>query len=218
MPFRSRCRITLENQHPAQPQRCFYQINYTLTDVPDDAAYFHAQFRRANPQPYGEEFTIVDGIRGHGHYVGTSLGWGVLDDRWWGEGEIKFFLDGDQEFPTICGTGTEDYVGGAYDWSVAGEYRTYTTPFLGMHQVIQPDGHMLNKHRHAMYRFHVLDPIPLPERPARHHPGPWLSSRPGLRWQAVRCSWLARTTSVPWPTGTRPCRPRPSRRFRIGCS
>ena len=159
MPFRRRCRITLENQHPAQPQRCFYQINYTLTEVPDDAAYFHAQFRRANPQPYGEEFTIADGIHGCGHYVGTSLGWGVLDDRWWGEGEIKFFLDGDQDFPTICGTGTEDYVGGAYDWSVAGEYRTYTTPFLGMHQVIEPDGHMLNKHRHAMYRFHVLDPI-----------------------------------------------------------
>ena len=100
MPFRSRCRITLENQHPAQPQRCFYQINYALTDVPDDAAYFHAQYRRSNPQPYGEEYTIVDGIRGHGHYVGTSLGWGVLDDRWWGEGEIKFYLDGDQEFPT----------------------------------------------------------------------------------------------------------------------
>ena len=159
MPFRRHCRITLENQHPAQSQRCFYQVNYTLTDVPDDAAYFHAQFRRTNPVPYAEEYPIVDGIRGRGHYVGTSLGWGVLDDRWWGEGEIKFFMDGDQEFPTICGTGTEDYVGGSYDWRVAGEYRTYTTPFLGMHQVVKPDGHMRNKHRHAMYRFHVLDPI-----------------------------------------------------------
>ncbi len=159
MPFRRHCRITVENTHPAERQRCFYQINYTLTDVPDDAAYFHAQFRRTNPLPLGEVYTILDGIQGRGHYVGTSMGWGVLDDRWWGEGEIKFYLDGDQEFPTICGTGVEDYFGGAFDWAVGDRYVTYTTPFLGMPQVIEPDGRFLAKHRHAMYRFHVLDPI-----------------------------------------------------------
>ncbi|HUU30767.1 MAG TPA: DUF2961 domain-containing protein, partial [Phycisphaerae bacterium] len=86
-------------------------------------------------------------------------GWGINNSGWWGEGEIKFYLDGDGEFPTICGTGTEDYFGGAYDWEVDGQYVTYTTPFLGMHQVLRPDGTYRSQHRHAMYRWHVMDPI-----------------------------------------------------------
>ena len=68
---------------------------------------------------------------GAGHYVGTYLAVGVTNSGWWGEGEIKFFIDDDAEFPTICGTGTEDYFGGAYDWDVDGQYVTYTTPFRG---------------------------------------------------------------------------------------
>lgn len=159
MPFRSHCRITLENLNPTASRVCFYQINYTLTSVPDDCAYFHAQFRRTNPLPHGEVYTILDGVKGEGHYVGTSMGWGINNSRWWGEGEIKFYIDGDTEFPTICGTGTEDYFGGAYDWDVDGHYVTYSTPFLGMPQVLRPDGHYQSQHRHAMYRWHVRDPI-----------------------------------------------------------
>jgi hypothetical protein len=159
MPFRRRCRVTMENLHPAEQKVCYYQVNYTLTDVPDDAAHFHAQFRRVNPLPYGVPYTILDGVLGQGHYVGTSMGWGINNNRWWGEGEIKFYVDGDGDCPTICGTGTEDYFGGSYDWEVEGEYVTYSTPFLGMHQVIRPDGLYRAQHRHAMYRWHVLDPI-----------------------------------------------------------
>lgn len=158
MPFRKRCRMTLENRH--FETICFYfQVNYTLTEVPDDAAYFHAQFRRVNPLPYKEAFTIVDGIKGRGHYIGTAMAWGVNSGGWWGEGEVKFYMDGDSEFPTICGTGTEDYFGGAYDWDVDGEYVTYSGPFLGMHQVLQPDGLYQSQQRFAMYRWHVMDPI-----------------------------------------------------------
>ena len=159
MPFRRHCRITLENVSPTQPGLCFYQINYNLQEVPEEAAYFHAQFRRVNPLPYGEVYTIVDGIKGKGHYVGTVMGWGINNNGWWGEGEIKFYIDGDTDFPTICGTGTEDYFGGAFDWLVDGQYVTYTTPFLGMHQVIKPDGVFNSQHRHAMYRWHIMDPI-----------------------------------------------------------
>jgi hypothetical protein len=159
MPFRRKCRMTLENRHPNRAFSLFYQVNYALDDVPDDAAYFHAQFRRTNPVPYGEEYVILDGAKGTGHYVGTSMGVAVHNDGWWGEGEIKFYLDGDGEFPTICGTGTEDYFGGSYNWEVDGEYVPYTTPFLGMHQVMKPDGLYRAQHRHAMYRWHVLDPI-----------------------------------------------------------
>lgn len=159
MPFKSRCRITVENRHPVITGACFYQINYTLTDIPDDVGYFHAQFRRTNPVPYGEVYTILDGIKGFGHYVGTSMGWSINNSGWWGEGEIKFYLDGDTDFPSICGTGTEDYFGGAFNWDVDSNYTVYTTPFMGMHQVLKPDGLYQSQHRHAMYRWHVMDPI-----------------------------------------------------------
>jgi hypothetical protein len=159
MPFRKRCRITIENINPDKELVFFYQINYTLTDIPDDCAYFHAQFRRVNPLPYKDVYTIVDGIKGQGHYIGTSMGWGINNNGWWGEGEIKFFMDGDDEFPTICGTGVEDYFGGSYNWDVNGKYEEYSTPYLGMHQVDRPDGTYNANHRHGMYRWHVMDPI-----------------------------------------------------------
>jgi hypothetical protein len=158
MPFRTRARLTIENRG-AESFVCFYQINYVLTDVADDAAYFHAQFRRTNPVPFGSVYTLIDGVRGGGQYVGTYLAVGVTNNGWWGEGEIKFFLDDDAEFPTICGTGTEDYFGGAYDWDVDGRYVTYTTPFLGMHQVLEPDGLYRSQMRFGMYRWHIADPI-----------------------------------------------------------
>ena len=159
MPFREHCRVTLENRHPTDTKTIYYQINYTLTEVPEQCAYFHAQFRRVNPVPYKEVYTILDGIVGQGQYVGTAMGWGIHNSGWWGEGEIKFYLDGDGEFPTICGTGTEDYFGGAYDWEVDGQYVPYSTPYLGMHQVLRPDGTYRSQHRHALYRWHVVDPI-----------------------------------------------------------
>ncbi len=161
MPFRKRCRMTLTNiGHEAMT--LYYQINYTLTDVPDDAAYFHAQFRRVNPLPYGEVYTIVDGVRGAGQYVGTSMAWGVNNSGWWGEGEIKFYIDGDDEFPTICGTGTEDYFCGSYNFDVGkerGGYREFTTPYAGLHQVLRPDGLYQSQTRFGMYRWHIPDPV-----------------------------------------------------------
>lgn len=159
MPFRKSCRITLENLHPDREAVCYYQINYTLTDVPEECAYFHARWNRTNPLPYKEDYVILEGVKGKGHFVGCSMGWGINNNRWWGEGEIKFFMDGDGDYPTICGTGTEDYFGGSYNWDVDGEYREYTTPYLGMHQVIRPDGTYQAQHRHAMYRWHIMDPV-----------------------------------------------------------
>jgi len=157
MPFRTQARLTLENRG-TEASTCYYQINYVLSDVPDDAGYFHAQFRRTNPVPYKSVHTVLDGVQGTGQYVGTYLAVGVTNSGWWGEGEIKFFVDDDADFPTICGTGTEDYFGGAYDWNVDG-YISYTTPFLGMHQVLRPDGLYRSQTRFGMYRWHIPDPI-----------------------------------------------------------
>ncbi len=157
MPFRKRCRITMTNI-AEEAMTLYYQINYTLTDVPEDTAYFHAQFRRVNPLPYKEVYTILDGVRGRGHYVGTYMAWGVNNTGWWGEGEIKFYMDGDGEFPTICGTGTEDYFCGSYNFDVGG-YREFTTPYAGLPQVIRPDGVYSSQTRFGMYRWHIMDPI-----------------------------------------------------------
>jgi hypothetical protein len=159
MPFKKSAKITFENIAPAR-RVVYYQINYTLTEVPDNAAYFHAQFRQAKHLPYKEVFTIADGIKGKGHYVGTALSVGLNSaGNWWGEGEIKFYIDGDEEYPTICGTGTEDYFGGSYDWEVDGEYVTYTTPFMGMYAVRQPNRLYNIQQRFSMYRWHIMDPI-----------------------------------------------------------
>ena len=167
MPFRKKCRITMTNIGD-ENMRLFYQIDYALAEVPEDAAYFHAQFRRVNPVPKGEVFTILDGVKGRGHYVGTTLCWGSNSNNWWGEGEVKFYLDGDGEFPTICGTGTEDYFCGSYNFHARDPetnkgdevgYRTFTTPYAGMPQVIRPDGLYRSQMRFGLYRWHIPDPI-----------------------------------------------------------
>ena len=105
----------MENRS-AKPLTIYYQVDYALTQVPANAAYFHAQFRMADRLKAGDVYTLLDGVKGRGQYVGTYLGHGVFSPGWWGEGEIKFFMDGDGEFPTICGTGTEDYFCGAYNF------------------------------------------------------------------------------------------------------
>jgi len=157
MPFRKKCRITMTNIGD-EKMRLYYQVDYTLTEVPDDAAYLHAQFRRKNPTS-GGIYTLLDSVQGRGQYVGTYLAWGVNNNGWWGEGEIKFFLDGDQQFPTINGTGTEDYFCGSYNWDVHGRYTEYLTPYAGLHQVIRPDGLYNSQQRFGMYRWHIQDPI-----------------------------------------------------------
>ncbi|MEF3305827.1 glycoside hydrolase family 172 protein [Paenibacillus sp. GYB003] len=159
MPFRKSAKLTVENIDDKDAV-LYFQVDYTLTDVPEDAAYFHAQWRRSNPVPYKDVHTLLDGVTGRGHYVGTYLAWQSNNTGWFGEGEIKFYMDGDDRFPTICGTGTEDYFGGAWNWEQPkGEYGTYSTPFLGMHQALKPDGLYRSQQRFGMYRWHVMDPI-----------------------------------------------------------
>ena len=160
MPFRQSARITVENLTPDPIPGFFYQINYTLTDVPEDAAYFHVQWRRDNPLPNGHVHTLLDGVRGQGHYVGTYIAWGVNNNGWWGEGEVKFYIDGDSDFPTVNGTGTEDYFGGAWNFEQPeGHYCEFSAPFSGLPQVIRPDGLYSAQQRFGMYRWHIMDPV-----------------------------------------------------------
>lgn len=158
MPFRKHCRITIENINPKDSMILYYQVNYTLTEVPEDAGYFHAQFRRTR---YNEtsDFTVVDGIKGKGQFVGVYLAWGLHNNGWWGEGEMKFFIDGDQKYPTICTTGLEDYFCGSYNFDRDGKFTEFCTPFAGLPQVIRPDGTYNSQERFGLYRWHIMDPV-----------------------------------------------------------
>jgi D-arabinan exo alpha-(1,3)/(1,5)-arabinofuranosidase (non-reducing end) len=161
MPFRKSARITIENQRLEEIRGFFYQITYALTEVPDETACFHAQWRRSQTTREHPEHVILDGVKGRGQYVGTYLAWTQMSDGWWGEGEVKFYLDGDTEHPTICGTGTEDYFGGAWNFGGGNHVgdncpETFSTAFLGYPQVLRQRGQVP---KHGLYRWHVMDPI-----------------------------------------------------------
>ncbi len=151
MPFRKSAKITIENQRPEVIKDFFYQITYALEPVPDDAAYFHATWRRSMATRQHPEHILVDGIEGQGQYVGTFIGWEQLSNGWWGEGEMKFYIDGDTKNPTINGTGTEDYFGGAWGFG-----ETFSSPFSGYPLHRKEAGEIP---KHALYRWHVPDPI-----------------------------------------------------------
>lgn len=160
MPFTQSARITVTNLGPELIEGCFYQITWAEKQVADDALRFHARWHRSDPLDYLQPHTILDGVSGHGHYVGTYLAWEAHHPGWWGEGEVKFYLDDDEEFPTINGTGTEDYFGGAWAFEhPTGHYQAYSTPYLGMPQVIEPSGFYDNQQRFGLYRWHLPDPI-----------------------------------------------------------
>ncbi len=163
MPFRAKCRITMENKS-ADRTRLYYQVDYTLTDVPEDAAYFHAQFTRVHPLPDKEDHIIVENIKGKGHYVGTYMARGAYDENWWGEGEIKFFMDGDTDFPTICGTGEEDYFCGSYGYNGRRDedgiplFDEFDSPYTGFHYFLD-DPAISYQLKIGSYRWHILDPV-----------------------------------------------------------
>lgn len=159
MPFRKGFRMTLENLSE-KTAVLYYQIDCEEKEIDEDALYFHAQFRRIDPLPYKDVYTILDGIKGAGQYVGTYLYWGVHNNGWWGEGEVKFYLDGDTEFPTVCGTGTEDYFCGAYNYDVDRRYTCFTTPYSGMYKIDGDAGDIYTpQRRFNMYRWHITDPV-----------------------------------------------------------
>ncbi|MDD3243854.1 MAG: DUF2961 domain-containing protein, partial [Eubacteriales bacterium] len=161
----------VESQHSNDVGGFFFQIDYCLYDeLPAGMAYLHAQWRRQPITCVGQDYVVLDGVKGQGQYVGTFLALSTLQRYWWGEGEMKFYLDGDEEYPTICGTGTEDYFGGAWSFATheGSEMRetTYCTPYLGYPFYANQDYGVDNRYHNrdcppmrAFYRWHVMDPI-----------------------------------------------------------
>lgn len=165
MPFRTGARFTLENRS-AQTACVYYTLTAEVGDgtaptAPEsEAGYLHVQWRRSNPLRRGTTHVVAAGIDAAGTYVGTYLAWGVHSNGWWGEGEVKLWLDGDRDHPSIASTGLEDYFGGAWNFDVPGQgYTPYSTAYLGLPQVIRPDGLYQAQQRFGLYRWHVPDPI-----------------------------------------------------------
>lgn len=146
MPFDRQGKITLTNEGEDNI-KLYYQIDYTIGDQhPESFGRLHVCFQRQNPTTLKEDFEILPKRIGSGRFIGAVLGIRTIDDDyWWGEGEIKVFMDGDNEFPTICGTGSEDYVGVSYGMQ--------QTPFLYHGCSWNQDGFV------SMYRWHITDPI-----------------------------------------------------------
>lgn len=154
MPFHTHARITVTNEMVSGKDMgaFFFQIDYELRDkLPPNTGLFHAQFRRQNPTVMKEDFVILDNVEGPGYFYGCVIGVRSLGPHWWGEGEMKFYMDGDTDFPTICGTGSEDYFEAA--WGM-GEYQT---PYAGcpMHLT----DHQFTEPLVSLYRFHDKDPV-----------------------------------------------------------
>ena len=171
MPFGRGAKVVLVNDHPETLPVFFYQIDYILYDeLPADTEYFHAQWRRQAVTEKGADYVILDGVQGRGRYVGTYIALSTLERYWWGEGEVKFYIDGDRTFPTICGTGMEDYFGGS--WSFAGypdgnmQEQCYSTPYLGYPFYSRHDTNLTHPYHNddcppmrGFYRWHMCDPI-----------------------------------------------------------
>lgn len=161
MPFDGHARVEIVNAG-ASPATLYYQIDYTLEpSLGADSGYLHVSFRRDNPTVQGRDFVIADGIEGPGRFLGCNVGVRVIDPgNWYGEGEVKMYRDGDQDLPTICGTGLEDYVGSA--WGLG----PHASLFAGAPLVVgppdtrsDPDGPPASVDFVGFYRWHLSDPI-----------------------------------------------------------
>ena len=170
MPFYKKAKITIENQCDEDVNAFFYQVDYCLEELPPDMGYFHAKWQRQRITEKGQDYVILDGVKGRGQYVGTYMALTTLERYWYGEGEVKFYLDGDKEYPTICGTGTEDYFGGAWSFATQDKGRTventYCTPYMGYPYYSHHDTFIHNDYHNddqmpqrSFYRWHIPDPV-----------------------------------------------------------
>jgi hypothetical protein len=149
MPFKKKAKLLVQNENDTEIVMFFYEVDYTSGDVvTDKTPYFHAQFRRVLNTTMYEDYIILDGVEGKGRYMGANIG--IVDrfhdkNVWWGEGEVKMYIDGDTDYPTICGTGTEDYAGSA--WGIG----QFSARYFG--------APLIKDQYNSFYRFHVLDPV-----------------------------------------------------------
>jgi hypothetical protein len=152
MPFRSGMRLVITNETETDLPMLFYDVNYTVGDAHGaDTLYFHAHWRRENPTTLQQDYELLPRVRGRGRFLGVNIGvqadTGRYGRTWWGEGEVKIYLDGDTDLPTLCGTGTEDYIGTG--WAQG----QYAQAYQGC--PVADDSALA----YCFYRYHIPDPV-----------------------------------------------------------
>jgi len=152
MPFRKNMKILVKNTTPKDLAMFFYDVDYTLGDkVDENSLYFHAYFNQQRATILGSDYQILPKVNGTGRYLGTNLSVVANDKKysrsWWGEGEVKIYTDGDTDHPTLCGTGTEDYIGTGWGQGV------FINQYQGCTIANEKD------FEYAFYRFHIPDPV-----------------------------------------------------------
>ena len=162
MPFRKHCRVTMENRGE-KSQTLYYMISGWHGAIPEGSGYFHAAYRQEHPVQKGRSYTVIDGIRGKGCFVGMSLAAGMNGhNTCWVEGEAKMYLDGDK-YPTLNYTGTEDYFCGSYAFGndiILNKYQTFSGLYAGLYAIMGDNREMYNgQQRFLLYRWHVKDPV-----------------------------------------------------------
>jgi hypothetical protein len=152
MPFRSGFRVTVTNETDTDLAMFWFQADFTINDdLPANALYLHAYYHRENPTTLLKDYEFLCPIKGSGRFLGANFG--VIADSqlyyrsWWGEGEVKIYVDGDKQYPTLCGTGTEDYI--LTSWGQGQYANAYSGCHLADH----------DRYRYCFYRYHLPDPI-----------------------------------------------------------
>ena len=155
MPFKKGAKIQVTNESD-KPMRIFYEINVTLGENNDeDTLYFHSAWRRENFASAREDFEILPKIEGEGRFLGCNMGMRqnqAMKSFWFGEGEYKVFLDGDEQWPTLNGTGTEDFIGSGWGQG------QFDDLYQGC-QYVSEAGDGAFKTFYGFYRFHLPDPL-----------------------------------------------------------
>jgi hypothetical protein len=149
MPFRKSAKVLLVNEGK-EVVMLFYDLDFVLGKVSADALYFHAYWSRQTTSKLGDDFVMLPKVNGKGRFLGVSAGLNtdsLYAKTWWGEGEVKMYLDGDQQYPTIIGTGAEDYIGSG--WGLG----TFTNLYQGC--LLASD----SSKEFVFYRLHIPDAI-----------------------------------------------------------
>ncbi|NLF38146.1 DUF2961 domain-containing protein [bacterium] len=152
MPFRKAARIVARNETDTDLSMFFYDIDCTVGDEhPVTMGYLHAHWRRENPTVFLRDYELLPRVEGRGRFLGCNVG--VIPDKatyfrsWWGEGEVKAYLDGDTDHPSLCGTGTEDYIGTGWGQG------QYANLYQGCHVADR------EAFQYCFYRLHLPDPV-----------------------------------------------------------
>ena len=151
MPFKKSAKLVMTNESAKDLNMIFYDINLVQTDqwIPSNL-YFHCYWHRDTATTLGKDFEILPKVSGKGRFLGSNIGVNAnpqYRDHWWGEGEVKIYVDGDTDLPTLVGSGTEDYIGTAWG---QGKYCTRYTGCLVSDE---------QKKQWAFFRYHIVDPI-----------------------------------------------------------